>query len=305
VTSGLHDLVAGELAAPQSPEVVDFAAALARSVPGAAAVLFYGSALRARDLDGVLDFYVLTDRPHLEGWRALANRMLPPEVGYREQAAGPRILRAKVATMTMAQFREAASGQTLDTSVWARFVQPAALVWARDEAAAEGTRTAVAEAAMTAASFAMALGPPRGTANDFWTALFRQTYAAEFRVEAAGREQSILSAAPERYAALAPLAWRAAGLPFRTDEEVLIPELSPERRRVLKRRWALRRALGKPLNLARIGKAAFTFEGAARYAAWKIERHTGIAIEVTPWRERHPLLAAPIAAWQLWRGRRS
>ena len=49
----------------------------------------------------------------------------------------------------------------------------------------------------------------------------------------------------------------------------------------------------KPLNVLRLLKASSTFEGAARYAAWKIERHTGVAVDVTPWRERHPVLAAP------------
>jgi hypothetical protein len=53
------------------------------------------------------------------------------------------------------------------------------------------------------------------------------------------------------------------------------------------------------LNLARIAKAAFTFDGAARYAAWKVARHTGIELEVTPFRERHPFLAAPGAWWEL------
>ena len=66
----------------------------------------------------------------------------------------------------------------------------------------------------------------------------------------------------------------------------------------------MRRTLGKPQNLARLVKAAFTFEGAGRYAAWKIERHTGVAITVTPWRERHLILASPGVFWQLWKARR-
>ncbi|HYD45199.1 MAG TPA: hypothetical protein VEA79_08045, partial [Phenylobacterium sp.] len=68
--------------------------------------------------------------------------------------------------------------------------------------------------------------------------------------------------------------------------------------------WSLRQALGKPLNVARLIKAAFTFDGAARYAAWKIERHTGVDIELTPWRERHPILAAPGVLWRVARARR-
>ncbi|HEY9233936.1 MAG TPA: hypothetical protein VIP08_02790, partial [Phenylobacterium sp.] len=66
-----------------------------------------------------------------------------------------------------------------------------------------------------------------------------------------------------------------------------------------------RRALGKPLNVTRLIKAAFTFEGAARYAAWKIERHTGLPVPLTPWRERHVILAAPGMAWRLWQARRA
>ena len=56
-------------------------------------------------------------------------------------------------------------------------------------------------------------------------------------------------------------------------------------------------------DAVRLVKAAFTFDGAARYAAWKIERHTGVPIMLTPWRERHPILAAPGVLWRVWRER--
>jgi len=41
-----------------------------------------------------------------------------------------------VATMTLATFARAARGEARDTTIWARFVQPSALAWARDEASA-------------------------------------------------------------------------------------------------------------------------------------------------------------------------
>jgi hypothetical protein len=69
------------------------------------------------------------------------------------------------------------------------------------------------------------------------------------------------------------------------------------------RQWRRRRRWGKPLNLLRLIKATTTFEGAARYAAWKVERHTGVPVEVTPWRERHPILAAPAVLLKVWRAR--
>ena len=62
--------------------------------------------------------------------------------------------------------------------------------------------------------------------------------------------------------------------------------------------------MGKPLNILRLVKASTTFDGAARYAAWKIERHTGVPVEVTPWRERHPVLAAPAVLFSVWRKQR-
>ena len=85
----------------------------------------------------------------------------------------------------------------------------------------------------------------------------------------------------------------------------LRPNLSEDRRRRLLAWWRLRARLGKPLNLLRLAKATTTFDGAADYAAWKLYRHTGISLEVTPFRAKHPLLAAPGALLELWRKRRA
>jgi hypothetical protein len=290
------------LAAPVPDEARAFAERLAK--PPAAAVLFYGSALRTGDLEGVLDFYVLTDRPHRRGLRGLVERRLWPEVSYHEASFGGREVRAKVATMTIETFLEAARGERLDTTIWARFVQPCALAWSRDPQAAETAAEAVAQAAITATRFAAALGPPSGPARAYWKVLFRQTYAAEFRVETPGREDQVLAFHPGRYEALLPLGWRAGGLAFSEEDGVLWPRLGDAELAGLRRAWRARRRMGKPLNVARLVKAAFTFEGASRYAAWKLERHTGFKAPLTPWRERHPILAAPGVLWRLGRARR-
>ena len=89
------------------------------------------------------------------------------------------------------------------------------------------------------------------------------------------------------------------------DCELLTPSLAASERTRILAWWKRRQRLGKPLNFARLAKASTTFEGAARYAAWKIERHTGLAIEVTPFRERYPLLAAPGVLWALRKHRKS
>jgi hypothetical protein len=109
-------------------------------------------------------------------------------------------------------------------------------------------------------------------------------------METADRADTVIGAATERYAELLPLAWAAGGVTFTREDGTLRPAKSglPG--------WTAPSLLGKPLNVARILKAAFTFQGAARYAAYKVARHTGVELEVTRFRERHPFLAAP-GAW--------
>lgn len=287
------------------------AAALGRSVPSqvrafaerlapvdALGVLFYGSNLRTGSLEGVLDFYVLV--------RGTQDGKIWPRVSYHEWTSGEVTLRAKVATMALETFRAAAAGELLDTTIWARFVQPSALAWERDEQAGAAIAQAVAEAACTAARLAVALGPDRGSPEDYWRALFRATYAAEFRVERAGREDSILSANREHFDGLLPLALTAQGIGFARDAgEAIRPALPSNTRKRVLRWWKRRQRLGKPYNMLRLLKASTTFDGAARYAAWKIERHTGVCVTLTPWRERHPVLAAPGVLWQVWRQRKA
>lgn len=296
MTGTLAERVEGQMDRAVRPEVVAFARRLAEAA-GARAALFYGSNLRTGELEGVLDFYLLLPGPQREAvW---------PRVSYHEWDQGPQVLRAKVATMSLETFARASRGDSRDTTIWARFVQPSALVHAADAAAREAVRGALMQAAMTAARYAAALGPDTGGEEDYWRALFRETYKAEFRVEQPGRENSILGLNPQHFDGLLPAAWTAAGIPFEAHAGgELAVTLDRAQRATLVTGWRRRRRWGKPLNVLRLLKASSTFEGAARYAAWKIERHTGVAVDVTPWRERHPVLAAPGVLWKLWRARR-
>jgi hypothetical protein len=63
----------------------------------------------------------------------------------------------------------------------------------------------------------------------------------------------------------------------------------------------LRRWQGPLLSVLRWIKAAFTFAGGVDYAAWKIERHTGVRIEVTDRLRRRPLIYGWAVLWRLWR----
>lgn len=279
------------------PAVREFAQTLGEGA-GAQAVLFYGSNLRTGSLEGVLDFYVLLPGEQVE--------RIWPRIGYREHLLPAGTMRAKVATLSMGQFARAARGDSADTTIWARFTQPSALIWARNNEARAHVVAAIREAARTAASLAAVLGPEEGTWQDYWRALFRATYRAEFRVERPGREDAILSAAPEHFRELLPLAWKAADLPFAVIvHDRYRPAMTAGDRQRWSRWWRVRQRLGKPLNIVRLMKAATTFDGAADYAAWKVQRHSGVQLKVTPFRHRHPLLSVPGAAWELWRKRRT
>jgi hypothetical protein len=302
--TALQPWISEELDGAAPDAVVALAAELARRGGSAtAAVLYYGSALRAESLDGVLDFYVLLD--DVGAWPGgvlahLANRLLPPNVGYLEVEHQGQPLRAKYALISTRQFQRRLRRQSLDTTIWARFCQPALCVWARSPADRATMVELVSGAITTAACWAAELGPAAASAEDFWRALFARTYAAELRVEKSGRPQDIVAKHPERYAALLPLALRAAQLPCTTDAAgALHPALDQAQRARAARRWAWRQRLGRPLNILRLLKAAFTFEGAMDYVVWKIERHRGVRIEISAWQRRFPLLAAPGLYWQL------
>lgn len=295
MTADLGARVAAALAREVQPAIRQFATRLAEEA-GAVAVLFYGSNLRTGELDGVIDYYVLLPGEPERG--------LWPRVSYREWDHDGRVLRAKIATMTLAKFTQACRGESRDTTIWARFVQPAALVFASGDGHAAQVSEALAQAARTAARLAVALGPKHGTEGDFWRALFRETYKAELRVEKPGRENSILELNPAHFAGLLPAALKADDVPFSQAGDTITPDMFPARRRNLLAWWRRRRRLGKALNVARLIRATRTFDGAGRYAAWKVERHTGVKVEVTPWREAHPILSAPRVLWQVWRAKR-
>ena len=278
------------------PAISQFARRLAEEI-GGVAVLFYGSNLRTGSLEGVIDYYVLLPGPAESG--------LWPRVSYREWEHSGATLRAKIAAMSLAKFASACRGDTLDTTIWARFVQPCALVHVADQQVRAQVLKALEQAACTSTRLALACGPASGTEEDYWRELFRATYRAELRVEKPGRENSILEANAAHFAGLLPAAMAAQEICFDQTGGTITPDLPPLQRHAILSWWAKRRRMGKALNIARLIRATRTFDGAGRYAAWKVERHTGVKVELTPWRERHPILAAPWVMWQVWRARRS
>jgi hypothetical protein len=300
----LRDLVAAELAEPVDPRVAATAAAIAALYPGAArAVLFYGSCLRERRLDGLmLDFYLIVSdyrAAYAKRWLRLANGLLPPNVFAFEHAG----LAAKYAVLSEADFARECGTGARSVSVWARFAQPARLVWAADEAAREAAVAAAAEAAPTLFGLTRPtmFGEEKNDPLAVFRAGFELTYGAELRAESRSKGAMIVAGDPLRYGRFGDAVMRKASFeePKRTARAAYKTGFQEGAVRVGARRaarqaWRARRWKGKALTVLRLLKASLTFAGGIDYLAWKINRHAGTKIVLKPWQRRWPLLAGLI-----------
>lgn len=280
------------------------------------ATLFYGSCLRPADEGGdtvvgpgraeerLMDFYAIVDdlrRANGGALSALGNRMLPPNVFYLEVPHDGGRVRCKYAIVTLAQFQRLVTEDTLQNYFWGRFCQPTAVPFART-----GMRDAMVESLADAVTTAVKVTAPLFdapfSARDLWVRAFSESYGAELRPESAERPAHVHDAHDVRYAALTPAALAAAGIPAAIDADGrFTPVIDGAARRRAQRAWAKRRWQGKTLNVLRLMKAVFTFEGGADYVAWKIQRHSGVRVDMSDWQRRHPLLASPVLAIRYWR----
>lgn len=272
----LKELVAAELVTPVDPRVSMLAAAIAAKHGGASrAVLFYGSCLREKQLDGLmLDFYLIVSdyrAAYDRRWLGVANRLVPPNVFHFENDG----LTAKYAVLSEADFRRLNGPETRSVSVWARFAQPSRLVWAAGAQAKRTAIDAIARAAPTLLAAALPALPSDADPLDLWRGAFALTYSAELRAERQARATSVVDLDPERY--------------LRFTAPTLAAATKLGRIRVS---WARRRLEGKALSVLRLAKASATFAGGVDYIAWKINRHAGTQIKIKPWQRRWPLLAA-------------
>ncbi len=285
---GLDALVASEAGAPAPLELQQLVRTILHAHgDSVSAILFYGSCRRTGDLSGLVDLYVLYDRHrafHGKALPALLNRLLPPNVTLMVPEEGKSGLRAKVAVLSERQFHRRVQRGSLDTTIWTRFSQPASLLYARDPATSRRVVAMLAEATRTAVFWARVLSPEARTSADHWRGLFARTYRAELRPER--RDQ------PE-------LLYRSNAVWF--DAALAAVPMQSPKPRIPAGGWPSRRLCGKPLNLLRLVKAAFTFTGGVDYILWKLQRHSGVRLTLTAWQRRHPILAAP---WLFWRVRR-
>ncbi len=305
----LAELLTAELQRPL-PRPIELIAATARRslAPNSGAVqavLVYGSCLRdGHTEDRLVDLYLLVDDAGgLPGGALLRllGRLLPPNVYYLERPgeAGGQSIRAKCAVMTAPAFARLTGEGTFQSYFWARFAQPSALGYVRDAACRDRVLAALAAAARTTARRSLPLLGETANARTLWTRAFTETYRCELRAEPAGRAAELVARDAARYGRVT----RALGLTADDDPDRPFKPPGIGRAAALRARlaWLARRWSGKALSVLRLLKAAFTFRNGADYLLWKIERHSGVALELTPWQRRHPILASSVLFWRLYR----
>lgn len=271
------------------------------------AVILYGSCLHTSNLaEGIADFYVLVDdyRDVYKEQRYLAslNAWLPPNVFYLEVTHREKIFRAKYAVVTTADF-EYGNQFWFHPYLWARFAQPARLLYARDDAIRQRVNVAMAQAVVKfLKSSLLTLEAHALAVEEIWTQGLMLTYAAELRAERETRARHLTQLSLDSYTRLT-----VAALPALNGLLMLQPagqytcHATPSDNRRAHFHWRLRRWQGRILSVLRLSKATLTFRDCLDYAAWKIERHSGVRVEITPMLRRHPILWGFKVMWQLLR----
>lgn len=274
------------------PEAKSFADTLSRDFNGdVLAVLYYGSCLRTGAVDGlILDFYVLVDdykKAHGHFLSGLGNAVVPPNVYYREIVHNKKTVRAKVAVIGLEDFKKRVGTKGLNVSIWARFCQPARLLFASSNEVKEQVIEAVAEAPKTMVHEILPLLGGKKGPKEIWVKGLSKTYGAEFRSESVAKSEELFALNKDYFTALTPLALKAL------EDEKLVAVSKAQRR------WVYRKLNGKFVSLMRLIKAVFTFQGGIDYLAWKIRRSSGVDIIIKPWHRKVPLIAGVVLFIQL------
>jgi len=264
------------------------------------AFVYYGSSLRELDNpEKMLDFYVLVDsyrKTHRNIIRAALNKLIPPAVYYLEHTDENGVLSTcKYSILSMSEFEKKCGKAALLSQVWGRFSQPCILLDPRSDAAQERVFKARVKAVEYMASQTAPLVETHTSAADFWGRGFYESYRTEIRPESSvGRSAEIVAKFGERYDALTAALYGAPD----DDRKYAIPQGGAS---ACKRKWFLRRLVGKPVAAIRIINSAATFDGGLDYILRKVKNHSGVTLEPTKFQQKHPVICSPVLAFKLWR----
>jgi hypothetical protein len=305
----LIDQIRRQISQPASPAIHALADRLLANYGDAIeAILFYGSCLRTgEDRGGLVDLYVLVDRYRaIEPRRLLAalNRLLPPNVFYIEVPFEDRVVRAKYAVLSLNDFAAGASCW-FHSYIWGRFAQPVGLIYARNDQIMEYIQSALVQAVLSFVARVLPRMPNSFTARDLWRQGWTLSYRAELRAERPEKLADLYEAAPRYYEQLTSAALSRLSFPIDIQEENdtyrYTVSIADHARRLSQLDWVVRSWQGKLLSVLRLLKGLLTFRGGVDYILWKIERHSGVKVEVPLRLKHYPLLATCVIFWKLYR----
>ena len=273
------------------------------------AILFYGSCLRTGDdLDGLVDLYVLVDNyraAYTSRIQSFFNVLLPPNVYYLEREFEGQVVRTKYAVLSLADFQKGTSKRWFHSYLWGRFCQPTALLYARNDEVARLVQKGFAQSVLTFIGRVLPRVDSDFSARQLWRRGLELSYRAEFRAERPEKGARLFDAASDYYEKITRLAMGAVVFPAEiidSTDGISYRVRIPGRVRFLSRlTWGLRSIQGKLLSVLRLLKAMATFEGGVDYILWKIERHSGVTVDIEPRLRRRPLLAMWVLSWRLYR----
>lgn len=273
-----------------------------------AGILYYGSCLRKGDAtDGLVDLYVIVD-----GYRAvygisaqaIFNWLLPPNVFYLELPVGGAKVRAKYAILSLPQLARG-TRRWFQPYLWGRFAQPSALLRARDASTAEALKEAVGQAVITFMDATLPVLPERFSTRDLWEQGLARSYRTELRAERSSRQTELYRDAESYYFELTAAALTCSRFAISPEGEGAAgnytADIGRARRRAARAAWYLRTVQGRLLHVLRLIKGLFTFSGGVDYVLWKLERHSGVRLEVSDRVRRHPLIFGWALVWRLYR----
>jgi hypothetical protein len=306
----LTDLICRQISQPASPAIHLLAdtllAAYGKTV---IAVLFYGSCLRTgTDRGGLVDLYVIVDSYTAAFPKSILstlNKLLPPNVFYLEVPFEDRKVRAKYAVLSLTDLTNGTSRRWFHSYIWGRFAQPIGLVYARNNQIAGCIQSALTQAVLTFIGRVLPNVPSAFTARDLWREGLRLSYRAELRAERPEKLARLFEAAPVYYENITRIALEL--LPFPVDIQQkdgayrYVTTISDRTHRISRIDWMVRCWQGKLLSILRLLKGLLTFRGGVNYILWKIERHSGVKIEIPPRLRRYPLVAMCVIFWRLYR----
>jgi hypothetical protein len=179
------------------------------------------------------------------------------------------------------------------------------LIYARNTQITDYIQSALAQAVLSFVERVLPRVTNPFTARDLWLQGWTLSYRAELRAERPEKLTGLYEAAPLYYEQMTRAAISRLSFPIDTQKEngtYRYTASIPSRiRRGSQLDWTIRFWQGKLLSALRLLKGLLTFRGGVDYILWKIERHSGVKVEVPLRLKRYPLIATCVVFWKLYR----